>query len=366
MADSQSLKVVFVSHTVDGGYFKVGSHHLARELAIRGHRVAHVSTSASIAHLVRGPQNARRLSLALRGPEIDSFGVVHAVPRSLVPLRASLSHNELPSYISRIGFGDADFVIVDQPLMAAACNRFDRSKVVYRATDVYEDGRARRGEDLLLARLPAAIVGTSVLVLNRLVQRSPETPSLLLTNGVDTTAFIPNETSIVREGAVYVGAIDKRFDWQAVLDIAGCLYPKRVTIAGPVTVGLPSRIPTNVKLIGPVAYADVPHLLQSHTVGLLPFFPAAENHGRSPMKYYEYLASGLYVLSSDLHEVRSRADDGVFFYGPGFERLTSTIASILRLPAGNQGGARLAGLNRWSTKAAKLIQFLGQLREQPS
>jgi len=46
-----AMDIVFASHTVIGGHFVVGSHHLARSFAAAGHRVAHMSTPISPAHL---------------------------------------------------------------------------------------------------------------------------------------------------------------------------------------------------------------------------------------------------------------------------------------------------------------------------
>ena len=51
--DPREYRIVFASHTVMGATFVVGSHHLARQCALRGHHVLHLSTPLTPAHLAR-------------------------------------------------------------------------------------------------------------------------------------------------------------------------------------------------------------------------------------------------------------------------------------------------------------------------
>ena len=62
------MRLLLGSHTAPGGVFRVGSHHLARELAAQGHEVCHLSSPVSLAHVVnaRDPEVRRRYRLAAR------------------------------------------------------------------------------------------------------------------------------------------------------------------------------------------------------------------------------------------------------------------------------------------------------------
>jgi hypothetical protein len=102
---------------------------------------------------------------------------------------------------------------------------------------------------------------------------------------------------------VYVGALDRRFDWPTVAGLARSAPTVRIDIFGPAA-SRPPSLPANVFLPGPVDYTDLPRTLARYRVGLLPLSDEETNIGRSPMKLYEYLASGLNVLTR--RPVRSR------------------------------------------------------------
>jgi teichuronic acid biosynthesis glycosyltransferase TuaH len=348
------VKAVFVSHTADGGAFKIGSHHLAREFARRGWQVAHVSTPFSPIHIVRGRRDQHRMELAVHGPQVDDVGVLHAVPRVLAPMRISQSRKILTRYLQHIGFADADYLILDQPLMAAMIDASTRSKIIYRATDLYTQGIARRRQTGVLERAQA-LVATSSLVMDDLRQQRPELPHLVLENGVEWAAFA-GAAQAHRVGAVYVGAIDHRFDWAAVAAVATILDPQPVIIAGPVRTDVPD-LPLNVEIVGPVRYADVPTLLGGSTIGLLPFNEALVNEGRSPMKYFEYLAAGLFIVGRVTTELRRRDAPGVYLY-EGHTSIVAAVRAAMVSSKPNIAGARVAAGHDWVKKAERLERFV--------
>src|SRR6185436_7137771 len=73
-------------------------------------------------------------------------------------------------------------------------------------------------------------------------------------------------------------------------------------------------LPQNVSLAGPVDYADLPKTLVRYRVGLLPLSDEPTNSGRSPMKLYEYLASGLNVLTRATGPITARGLRDVHSY----------------------------------------------------
>jgi teichuronic acid biosynthesis glycosyltransferase TuaH len=74
MSVETNNQVVFISHTHAGGIFRVGSHHLARELSIRGYDVAHVSTPFSTAHAALGKGADGRKQQSRLGAQRDEHG----------------------------------------------------------------------------------------------------------------------------------------------------------------------------------------------------------------------------------------------------------------------------------------------------
>jgi teichuronic acid biosynthesis glycosyltransferase TuaH len=355
----RTKSIVFISHTHSQGIFRVGSHHLARELSALGYRVAHISTPYSATHALLKKGAEGRRSQALNGPIVDADGVLQIVPRTLLPAQFSTAR-----YIFRVlnqyGFRDADFMLIDQPLMVAPNMRSMAQKVVYRPTDLYVDGIAARKQKLVLS-LADGIVATSEEVLRSLTAPAA-IPATFIPNGVESSRFAPGSTES-RSGAIYVGALDDRFDWDAVRAFALSSPDLPIRLVGPVVSPVPV-LPANVQILGPVSYDAVPALMASARIGLLPFSNAVSNRGRSPMKLYEYLASGLFVVSRHTPVIGSYDLPGVYTYETPDDVVRLFKAGALGSDP-NVAGAAAARDQDWSAKARELESFLSQLPENP-
>ncbi|GAA2031701.1 glycosyltransferase [Pseudokineococcus marinus] len=365
------MRVLVVGHTAPGGVFTVGSHHLARELRARGHRVAHLSTPVSLAHALRwrDPEVRRRAGMALR-TRTGADGVPALVPLTLLPTSAGPVHlgplslrtavPPLRRRLADLGLDDVDVLLVDQPL-AAGVERLVRARaVVYRSTDIVESAAKVRAEQRLLRRVDA-LVATSSVVLERLRAVRPDVPSLVLDNGVDFGRFDSSGGAVERRGAVYVGAVDDRFDWDALAAMARGRPDLPVDVYGPTTVPVPA-LPDNVVVHGGVAYERTPGLMRQALVGLLPLRRTDLNRGRSPMKLFEYLASGLQVVSTLPPSVRPAPPGVHVAAAPGEE----DAALARAVGAGvNHDGVRAAREMDWADRAARLEGFLEGLLDGP-
>ncbi|XAS71258.1 glycosyltransferase [Micrococcaceae bacterium Sec5.1] len=347
------LKVLFLSHSADSGVFKVGSHHLARELSKMSLSVAHVSTPHSIVHKV-----LRRRPMKHSGSGFfDEFGTLHAIPNVFLPVQFSRSGRQIGKLIDRIGFGDADYVLVDQPLMSGYLTDCDiPGKIVYRPTDTYSNRvAALRQNDVL--RVCRGVVATSAAVLNDL-SIPDRIPSMVLTNGVELERFTEG-ASEQRRGFVYVGAVDYRFDWDSVLAIAKAFPGENLSLIGPVSVNAHS-LPSNVSLVGSVPYEEIPKYMSRARVGLIPLNQSDVNQGRSPMKYYEYLAAGLTVVATSTESLRERRSPQTLLFDTPREAVASSEVA-LEMPSPNAEGMTAAAAQDWGGKAASLLQFLRSL-----
>lgn len=346
------LTILLVSHTADDGIFKVGSHHLAREWAQAGHRVAHISTPASTVHLILNRADPTRRRLALEGSVVDADGVIHGVPRTHLPVQFDTRGRKLLRFVDRIGFANADLVFVDQPLMAPLFKGWRRAPLIYRPTDTYPTGVGHRRQRFLINRA-RAVVATSEHVLAELALPTV-VPHMVARNGVQLDAMSQNKN---HRGArvVYVGALDGRFDWDALRAMAEAVREARFEIAGPMRSVAPD-LPDNVKLLGPVPYDKIGAMLSSAAVGLLPFNAAEQNTGRSPMKFYEYLASGLYVVGAWTPSLASRNAPGSYMYRNHAEAIVMLRRAISHdLP--NLAGMESALEESWTKRAEEILDF---------
>jgi glycosyltransferase involved in cell wall biosynthesis len=109
----------------------------------------------------------------------------------------------------------------------------------------------------------------------------------------------------------YVGAIGTWFDWDAVFAIAKSFPGTIVWIIGPCCSEVPSNIPSNVIMQGFVPYEQLPDYYAGFDVAIIPFKGERLSHGISPIKLYEYLASGKPVVSSKMPDSMHLSDSGV-------------------------------------------------------
>ncbi|ROQ06263.1 glycosyltransferase involved in cell wall biosynthesis [Rathayibacter sp. PhB93] len=366
------MRIAFASHTAEVGVFKVGSHHLAREFAKAGHEVLHVSSPASFLHLarVRDRTVRERLRLALTSPRLDEYGVTHVEPFVVVPpgrlspaLRAfELRHPLRPwsRTLREWGRKPVDVLFIDQPLLGTAMiDVLTPRKVVYRPTDAHYDTVLRQAE-LSVLEAADAVVATSRPVLDDVLSESSRSlPELVIENGVEYDRFHESDRgNRSRSGVVYLGALDRRFDWATLAGLAASHPETPFEIAGPVAVQPSMQLPPNVRLRGGVPYSAAPDLLRSCSVGLLPFSDDPGNQGRSPMKYYEYLAAGLFVVASTSPALATRSAPGVWLYSNLPEAKAALGGALAVAGRSNEDGAAYAAQYSWASRAAALAHFV--------
>lgn len=362
------MRLLFLSHSAETGVFRVGSHHLVRELGAAGHEVAHLSTPVTLAHLARRSAPDVRARLAMARRPVQRGPVRHLVAAAPLPLRVGGANHRVAAAHARRGLRAdwlerVDAVIVDQALFEPIIGPLaPRARVVYRPTDTHDPATPIGRAELALMRRAEAVVATSPPVLASLGPRAREIPSLMLENGVELQRFrrAPSAASERAGGVVYVGALDHRFDWLAVAQIAEALPAVRIDLFGPPPAEIPTMLPANVRLLGPAAYRELPGTLARYQVGLLPFNDAPVNAGRSPMKYFEYLAAGLHVVARSTSAIERLSAPGAATYRDAREAALLVERALVQGP--NVRGAAHAERFDWAVRAEQLANFVAALR----
>jgi len=167
-------------------------------------------------------------------------------------------------------------------------------------------------------------------------------------NGVDVALFAGVHGTAAPDTGVrigYLGAVGPWFDFQLVCDAARRKPEWRFDVIGPVLAGTADGVAAlsalpNVSLRPAVAHEDVPRVMASFTVGLIPFLSTPLTAGVNPNKLYEYLAAGVPVVSTPFsRDVLENA--GLV------ERVSDPaqlVAACERLAAARQDAAQRAGL----------------------
>lgn len=378
-----AMNLLFVSHTAVGGSYVVGSHHLARVLAARGHKVAHVSPPVTFAHRLgqRSSEEGFRIERSkLPGEWIN--GVLDIVPTGLVPWKAARYFGGsgralfvrqfsgmLRDVLKSQGFSSIDVAIVDEPRLFPLAEVLSARTVIYRATDIYSQIRG----DTLLDALEASIVrqvrrciATSEPVRQHLLELGASDVSVI-ENGVDLNHFImrvPKKNGVSRKAtrkrAVYVGAIDKRFCCESVAASARRNLDVEHLIIGPFEEATISdlRQYRNVEIRGGIAFEAVPEILWDATVGILPLSKHPANNGRSPMKLYEYGAAGLPVVATATDELTRRAVPFVHL-AHSEEDFAEQVGRLASLDTNPVDSVAVASAHGWDAKADALLEIVG-------
>ncbi|WP_295102458.1 glycosyltransferase [uncultured Microbacterium sp.] len=359
-AGASPARILFLSHSHPFGAFRVGSHHYARALSQRGADVVHLSTPISLVHRLTGRVDRQQLARVPRRARRDDDGVLQVVPRTILP--APVGAPSVARMLQREGISAGfDAVLIDQPLLWDRSVRSLSERVIYRPTDLYPGGLKNALQRRILAEADG-VVATSDEVLRGL--GALHVPSLVLGNGAEVARFAQPAAEARPRPArcVYVGALDDRFDWERVEAWARARPEVEFVIAGPD--GRPPRpVPSNVDVVGPVPYADVPALLHTARVGLLPLSDSPLNAGRSPMKLYEYLAAGLAVVARETPGIRASPDLGIEVY-TDVSDADAALERALGHPSPNRAGGQAASSASWEHKTDSLEEFLRSVRRR--
>ena len=197
----------------------------------------------------------------------------------------------------------------------------------------FYEGRARRAMELRTSRiasLVARILVSSTALIPRF--RDFQSKSELVSNAFDADDLPPIEsTRRQRSPPVlgYVGTIGHWFDWSLVRALAQACPLARIRLIGPVHAGPTRALPPNVELLPARGHGAAIQAMQGFAAGLIPFRDTELTRAVDPIKYYEYRALGLPVLSSRFGEMSPRErEPGVFLVEAGPD-LASTVQSAL-------------------------------------
>ncbi|MEN9306230.1 MAG: hypothetical protein RL173_162 [Fibrobacterota bacterium] len=376
------MKIVFISDTYLGSPFVVGSRQLSLALSKLGHETAHISSPlnpAAIAFKRHEPAVQQRMELWRKGiSRQSSSSPWNWVPFSPLPWQIpfvyrlfdwnpfGLANAGILKRLQSVGMHEPDLLLIDEPRMVGIEKTLKPRLCIYRPADraLYRTGDSRvvRAERSLLERCQGVIATSSVII----DDLSPlALPHLVLRNGVDHAHFSPiagkSGISTDRPRCVYVGALDSRFGWQILSDAARRRPGYDFLLGGPVLCHVPD-LPNNVRLLGTVDYKDVPALLHTCHVGMIPLSKHPLNEGRSPMKFYEYLAAGLPVVATSTLELRRRNQEGVLLTEDADGFASALDAQITAKQESRMDWSALARPWSWDSRAEELLKFVMDLK----
>lgn len=367
------MKAVFFESLPTTSAFKVGSHHYAERFAADGWDVLWVSHPISPLHLLHPVKRdmATRVRGWREGPVRDGlmryYSPMTLLPTAALPLLRSgvvarwsgrATVPGLNRVLKQSGFGSPDLAWLTNPVFAPTAAALDAGCRVVRIAD---DTAAFRDSSPALAALEAEAIAGADLVfavsraaLERVAAVNEKV--VRLPNGVDAERFAtrfsePAEVMGFRRPRVlYVGAVEYWFDLAMFSQCARANPAADFIVVGPDPRSMLSsaEMPANVHYLGARPYDQIPAIMQSCDVGIIPFVRDAMVDSIHPIKVYEYLAAGLKVVATRWTELEEMGAP-VELAEP--EGLPLAVTRALADPAeGREARVRFAHANTWDAR----------------
>lgn len=151
-------------------------------------------------------------------------------------------------------------------------------------------------------------------------------------NGLDATLLPTAKTQYgMGESKIfgYVGTVGSWFDWKWMIHLAESHPNDQVHIVGPIFNRCGLTLPANLKLFPPCSHKDALIRMLSFDIAVIPFLKNDLTASVDPIKYYEYRALGLPVLSTSFGEMLYKGEqDGVYLCDSPAE-ITQAVNSAL-------------------------------------
>ncbi len=130
----------------------------------------------------------------------------------------------------------------------------------------------------------------------------------------------------------YCGFVNRRVDVGLLIALAARLGEGTVVVAGPAGEEEQRALAgtENVALLGPQPADRVPALIDAFDVSLVPYRDTEFNRSSNPVKFYEYLALGKPVVSTDIPTLRRFAP--VASVGPAGTFVERVLAALVSAP----------------------------------
>ncbi|UYX51958.1 glycosyltransferase [Bacillus thuringiensis] len=326
-------KALFATSNYWNSPFQVGTHHIARELVRKGWEIAYISAPISPIHRIFSPTKEfyDRYDIYKKGGETFEDGKVWSyVPGALLTpnnkpiLRSEFIYNNwnkfaypnIKKLIEYKNFREVDLLYFDNGLQNYLLDFISYKKSVFRMADknsgFSNSTNALENAETKLSQSVDRVLYTAHTLEEHVNSLKPK-DTLYFPNGVNLAHFLEKKEqpieykSINKPIVVYVGAIEEWFDFNLFNEMAKRMPDIAFVVIGPDKLAKQhiNKI-ENVHILGRRSYDQLPAYLQYANVGIIPFNVKEYAHLLdyvNPLKLYEYMVSGIPVVSSKWKEL---------------------------------------------------------------
>lgn len=247
-------------------------------------------------------------TLTSRACKINDKITVYSTVNSV--LRPAEIINDLKKVIEDLKMGDDLIVINSNPLYTDYLGNLGQQVSIFDAVDNWaEHSSYAKYKDLLMKHYAELSDKSNLFytVSEELAETFKGQNTRWLPNAVDFDHYQNKEThssiaNLKKPILGFLGILQDRIDVELIKSIAKSFPDYSLVLAGPIWKDFPTdelKIFNNIYFTGPVRYEDIPKMYAGFDLGLILYKDNAFVKSTNSMKYYEYLAAGLPVVSTN-------------------------------------------------------------------
>ena len=324
--------ICFSSSDWDGNW---GSRQqVMRRFAARGHRVLYVEQMAGLEHLWRYPElRKRRRNRRSRGiDEIETNLWLHTPPallpgryysRFVARMNAQVVAHDVLEQTERLGF-ERPILWMYLPEHAPLVGQFGERLCAYHCIDEWSVGARGRKRNTVVALERDLVQHAHIVFANsRLTYENKKrwnANTYRVPSGADVEHFSsarlgvahPSVADLQHPVLAFAGNINEKINITLLTSVARAKPEWSIVLAGrhnPHAVDLSQlNALANIHMLGEVPFDVLPSVLAGADLCLLPYAVGEATRYRSPLKLYEYLATGKPIVSTPHPEVAEWSD----------------------------------------------------------
>ncbi len=176
------------------------------------------------------------------------------------------------------------------------------------------------------------------------------TDVMLVRNGLDSNLLADFVRKPLVEGKKvlgYLGTIASWFDWNWVVELAKLRPLDVVRLIGPMYSSVPPHLPKNIEILPACSHQEAVAAMKLFDVGLIPFVQNSLTASVDPIKYYEYRALGVPVISTEFGEMKFRNGEEGTFLSQGLQDISTLIKQALNFKATEKAIQQFRSCNSW-------------------
>lgn len=202
----------------------------------------------------------------------------------------------------------------------------------------------------------------------------PEGKSVLLPNACDPERWEPRFREFGIGTVGYFGSISHWMDF-AILDLLN-IEGEVVHLLGPLRKFAMEKIETRklafkrrrIRFGGEILHSELPRMIRGWRAGLIPFVKSRLTDHVNPIKFYEYSAAGLPIISTDLEEVRRLSKTMPKKIRPvlvsSLKDWPGAIRNVVKTDTEEKVYARVrwAKKHSWENRVQKMLRFIRKVQ----